>query len=572
MSTERYSHVESRKKEGAHYTPEIFSDFISENIIQNATLSTSPKIVDPAVGDGELLISLIKTLYKKGVKNVTVYGYDTNPSSIGITRKRLKEHFPEITPTLQNRDFLEVCLEKGGISESQDLFTSSQTPEFDLLIANPPYIRTQVLGAETAQMLSKSFGLKGRIDIYQAFLVAMKAVLSPSGVAGVIVSNRFLTTKGAGKFREIIFNQYNIKGIWDFGDTKVFDAAVLPAVMLLSPCDGKNNHSVHFQSVYETSDTPDNEIIPLVNNQIEALNHNGIVQSSNTKYRVKYGHLTFDSKPSDLWRLQDSESEAWLNKVAQKTWCTFKDIGKIRVGVKTTADNVFIKSDWAEEVGYLPELLRPLTTHHIACRYKPQEKDLKSILYTHTTINGKRKAVELSEYPLSQKYLNTHKDQLASRNYVREAKRNWFEIWVPQNPSLWDENKIVFRDISEKPTFWMDSQNTVVNGDCYWMLRDNKNLPEDILWLALAIANSEFIEDFYDIKFQNKLYSNRRRFITQYVEQFPIPDPAGQESIKLIKLAKECYEEKNPDLRKANEQEVNHLVKHAFGISSTCSN
>ena len=27
---ERYSHVESRKKEGAHYTPEIISDFISE--------------------------------------------------------------------------------------------------------------------------------------------------------------------------------------------------------------------------------------------------------------------------------------------------------------------------------------------------------------------------------------------------------------------------------------------------------------------------------------------------------------------------------------------------------------
>ncbi|MCU7939206.1 MAG: N-6 DNA methylase [gamma proteobacterium symbiont of Bathyaustriella thionipta] len=59
LVAERYSHVESRKREGAHYTPEIFADFISENIIQNAKLGKTIKIVDPAVGDGELLISLI---------------------------------------------------------------------------------------------------------------------------------------------------------------------------------------------------------------------------------------------------------------------------------------------------------------------------------------------------------------------------------------------------------------------------------------------------------------------------------------------------------------------------------
>ncbi len=71
----------------------------------------------------------------------------------------------------------------------------------------------------------------------------------------------------------------------------------------------------------------------------------------------------------------------------------------------------------------------------------------------------------------------------------------------------------------------MDKEGTIVNGDCYWLINDNDNMPENILWLVLAVANSHFIEDFYDIKFQNKLYSNRRRFITQYVEQFPIPDP-----------------------------------------------
>lgn len=562
---ERYSHVESRKREGAHYTPEVFSDFISENILKNANLVKPVKIVDPAVGDGELLISLIKSLCRHDITEIEVFGFDTNPASIEITRKRLKEALPGINPILQNKDFLEICMEKGGISESQDLFKSDNIPYFDLLIANPPYIRTQVLGAETAQMLSKNFGLKGRIDIYQAFLVAMKAVLSPSAVAGVIVSNRFLTTKGAGKFREFLFDKYDIKGIWDFGDTKVFEAAVLPAVMLLSPCTKRNNYNVPFQSVYETNDNSAD--CPYTENQIEALKHNGIVRSDNQTYKVKHGHLTFDSKPSDLWRLQDSESEKWLEKVASKTWCTFKEVGKVRVGVKTTADNVFIRSDWENDIGFEPELLKPLTTHHVAGKFKSSNGDLKSILYTHRVENGKRRAVDINEYPLSKKYLESHKVQLAGRNYMIKANRNWYEIWVPQNPSFWSEEKIIFRDISEHPTFWMDLEETVVNGDCYWMLRDNDKMPEDILWLSLAVANSRFIEDFYDIKFQNKLYSNRRRFITQYVEQFPIPDPNNEESRELVSLAKECYNESGIDKRKEIEDRINKTVWSIFNVS-----
>ncbi len=565
---ERYSHVESRKKEGAHYTPESFSDFISKNIISNANLkkSVSVKVVDPAVGDGELLISLIKTLKAESFHNIDVYGFDTNPMSIEITKRRLKEAHPDIIPTLQNKDFLQICIEKGGLSDSQDLFCESDIPDFDILIANPPYIRTQVLGAEKSQLLSKNFGLKGRVDIYQAFLVAMKSVLKPSGVAGVIVSNRFLTTKGAGKFREIIYNQYSIKGIWDFGDTKVFEAAVLPAVVILSTHDKEKNINIPFSSIYITDNNSSKES-PFVENQIQALKYNGVVSSNQGSFLVKNGHLIFDSKPSDLWRLQDLESEQWLDKVATNTWCLFKDVGKIRVGVKTTADNVFIRKNWKSEIGYEPELLRPLITHHVAGRFKCNEKEKKEILYTHTMINGKRQTFDIGDYPLSKKYLEANKDQLSNRKYVIKAKRKWFEIWVPQNPSLWGQHKIVFRDISERPTFWMDKEGSIVNGDCYWLLCDNEKMPEDILWLVLAVANSRFIEEFYDIKFQNKLYSNRRRFITQYVEKFPIPNPVLEESKLMIDLAKKCYNETDKNKIIKIEREIDKLVWKVFNVS-----
>jgi len=276
--------------------------------------------------------------------------------------------------------------------------------------------------------------------------------------------------------------------------------------------------------------------------------------------------LKFDKQPSDVWRLEDDTTKDWLNIVSTNTWAVFKDIGKIRVGVKTTADNVFIRSNWKSEVGYEPELLKPLTTHHNAARFHCNQTNKKQILYTHTFKNGKREVIDLDKFPLSKKYLQTYKEQLQSRQYIAKAKRKWYEIWVPQNPNLWREEKIIFRDITEQPMFWFDDSGSVVNGDCYWMLNENRNMPKDILWLVLAVANSRFIEKFYDYKFQNKLYSNRRRFISQYVEQFPVPNPELQKSKDLISLAKQTYNEKSEKKRNTLENIINELVWDIFQV------
>jgi hypothetical protein len=129
---------------------------------------------------------------------------------------------------------------------------------------------------------------------------------------------------------------------------------------------------------------------------------------------------------------------------------------------------------------------------------------------------------------------------LKSRKYVIEAGREWYEIWVPQNPNAWFLPKLVFRDIAEKPTFWIDLEDSVVNGDCYWLICQN---PEqvDLLWLAVAVGNPTFIKRFYDYCFHNKLYAGRRRFLTQYVEQFPLPNPDQSIGKDIIAKAKQIY-------------------------------
>ena len=136
---------------------------------------------------------------------------------------------------------------------------------------------------------------------------------------------------------------------------------------------------------------------------------------------------------------------------------------------------------------------------------------------------------------------------------------------MPQDPAAWQKPKLVFRDISEVPVFWIDLTGSVVNGDCYWIVCDREK-DADLLWLAAAVANSGFIEAFYDHSFNNKLYAGRRRFITQYVEQFPLPDPESVIARQLIKYSKRLHDIAGTAEAEGESTTLESLVWEAFGL------
>ncbi len=494
-----------------------------------------------------------------------VDGFDTNQAALKSARQRLSKAFPMVALNLSNSDFLEVVREH-YLNSDGGLFAPT-APLYDAVISNPPYVRTQVMGAAESQRLSKQFKLTGRADLYHAFLDSIAQVLRVDGIAGIICSNRFMTTRTGVTVRQRLAGTFKLHHIWDLGDTRLFDAAVLPAVLLLSKKNSSADISPsRFTSIYSA----DGRAQARVETPIIALECDGLVAVKGDVFRVRHGTLDYMQNPDSVWTLSNSESDEWLDTVAANTHCTFGAVGKIRVGVKTTADKVFIRSDWKSFLPEkCPELLRPLITHRVVNRFRvPPGTESPEILYPHEVIDGKRTVVDLAQYPNSCQYLNTHRQILEARQYVIEAGRKWFEIWVPQDPSAWANPKLVFPDIAEKPTFCMDLGGSVVNGDCYWIAPADKG---DLgrLWLALAVGNSTFIERFYDHKFNNKLYAGRRRFMTQYVEQFPLPNPKTSTSLEIIRKTKQIYEALSALSTEPHDliAEVNDLVWSSFGFS-----
>ncbi|MGB8657047.1 MAG: N-6 DNA methylase [Candidatus Zixiibacteriota bacterium] len=564
----RYAVVPKEKASGATYTPKILSDFVAQRIIE--IFSEYPvgfplRVLDPAIGDGQLLVSLLNQLADSPKLNIKVHGFETNQKALNVAAGRLTQCFPTVDFYLEPKNFLDFVLDHFGIGDNGSLFSPTIPETYDLIIANPPYVRTQIMGARQAQKLSSRFCLSGRVDLYYAFILAMAEVLKPKGVAGIIVSNRFMTTRSGAPVRRALLQRLNICHIWDFGDSKLFNAAVLPTVLLAKGKNGHNPDRSDFTSIYETRLAPTSK----ASTPIEALSHTGVIRvGDGRKFLVQHGKLNTNGTLDGVWRIATKAVDSWLATVKAHKWGTFGDIGKIRVGVKTCADNVFIRTDWNDfPETERPELLKPLTTHHVARRFKAlQSISHHQILYPHEMVHGIRHATDLSLYPRSLSYLARHRAQLVNRKYVLEAGREWYELWVPQDPTAWGHIKLVFRDIAEEPTFWIDQAGSVVNGDCYWIICRNPD-QTDLLWLAAAVGNSRFIEQFYDSCFHNKLYAGRRRFITQYVENFPLPDPHNNIGKAIIAKAKEIYSCIPSAQADTLKQQVDRMVWRAFGLS-----
>lgn len=474
-------------------------------------------------------------------------GYETDGVVAKQTQERLTSMFPNVEIEIRVTDFLEA-IESGNVGK------------YDFVIANPPYIRTQIMGSNRAQEIAEKMSLFGRVDIYYAFLLYTKQVLKQDGIAGYITSNKFMTIKAGNSVRNYMLQNYKLYHVTDLGDTKLFTAAVLPCIVIFSLGKTVNKEQVDFTSIYQENQA---EIIKgNIQNIFDAIYNDGVYKIPDGRcYKFQQGKMQ-SVEIDSLWTIDSDENKKWLAKVESNVWTTFSGIGKVRVGIKTTADNVFIGDDWTGDKADL-ELLQPLITHRNAGQIIANRHSQWKVLYTHKMENGKKVACDIDQYPKSKAYLLQYYEQLDGRSYVKKAHRNWYEIWVPQNPNSWKHRKIVFRDISEQPQFWLDETGAIVNGDCYW-IDIFPEVMEDVVYLALAVANSSFIEKYYDIKFNTKLYSGKRRYQTQYVEQFPIPYYDSELAHKSIALVKTIIAEGNREIAPSYKRKIDLLVEEMF--------
>ncbi|WP_290049931.1 Eco57I restriction-modification methylase domain-containing protein [Nocardia nova] len=625
----------ARKRHGRHYTPPRLAEFLAERMLAHVRPGSELAVLDPACGDGELLSAVARVAAQRFPDtSLHLVGYDLNAAAVREAQARgmswnsrfgaRSQVWPEegtaeswagsrvadavgaylgAAPGVDTAPPSNRVVIDWRVGDFLCAATELTDSHFDAVITNPPYVRTQQLGGATAQMLSKEFGLSGRIDLTHPFVATIPRLLRPGGVLGLLCANRFLSTKAGANLRALLHAELTPVELYDLGDTRLFEAAVLPAVTIA--VRGHEQRTCRFVTAYESEREPtaaadlfDAVVAPADS----VVDHGGrrIAVETGTLWTGAHGEpggpgnprrgsaggpariladggdawadvecevesLTSTFDPATPWRMSRPDTDAWLARIAAGTWRTFGEVARIRVGIKTNADRVFISDRWEDRPCCPePELLRQLLTHHDVAPWRIARARDTRVLYPYETSCSCRTPVDLSEYPDAAAYLAQHKDTLAARDYLTGTGREWFEIWVPQRPHLWCRPKVVFPDISVAPRFALDRSGAVVNGDCYWMsLADIGD--ERIAYLLMGVANSTLGLRFYDAVCGNRLYAGRRRWITQYVTRLPLPDPNTGAGQRLTDLARELANGgAEPDVAL-----LDRRVAAAFGLGET---
>lgn len=548
------------KSTGATFTPTALADFLSNKILKYANAKESV-ILDPACGNGALLVSIAEKI--NGSSDFELRGYETNVDYLLEAKNNLSKIVSEQQYQIELQDFIDFATPCNN-----DLFSTNQNQEFaDIIIANPPYVRTQILGAEKSQQIAKTYNLKGKIDLYFPFLIGMTNALKKDGIMGVITSNRYLTTKSGAEIRKFLLENYDILEVMDLGDSKLFDAAVLPAILIGKKKTSKKQLAVpcYFTKIYEEFHPQKNTIKQSSVYDILQQDNSGVYSVADGRiFSYSIGLLKHSHVKTNIWQMTNDIENQWIEQIQRNTAFCVGDKFKVRVGIKSCADNVFLNEHWDKEE-FIPEneLLKPLISRENIERWSCTTENCVKVLYPHFSKNGKREVYDLQEFSNAEKYLNKHKTQLESRDYVIQAGRKWYEMWVPQNPELWKNPKLVFPDISIGALFSYDESGAIVNGNCYWIASQTEK-EKELLFLIQGIANSSLMAQYHDLCFNNKLYSGRRRYLSQYIEKYPIPNPENEFSKRIIEIVKQLNSKKSSvDIL---EKGLNDCILKSFGF------
>jgi hypothetical protein len=107
-----------------------------------------------------------------------------------------------------------------------------QNGGFDVVIANPPYVRQEEI-KELKPTLQKQFECyTGTSDLFVYFYEKGVRLLRQNGILTIISSNKYFRSGYGEKLRAYLGSKTSIRQIIDFGDAPIFDAIAYPSILV----------------------------------------------------------------------------------------------------------------------------------------------------------------------------------------------------------------------------------------------------------------------------------------------------------------------------------------------------
>ena len=177
------TNIEKRKKLGQYFTPKTIRDLLLRELINISEKKDNVKILDPACGSGEFLLSC-----EEYFKNADMYGFDIDESLVAISKK-----------LINNADI--KCLDSLKIDTDKSI-------RYDYIIGNPPYFEFKL---DKEQKLRFKDIINGRVNIFSLFIKIGLELLNEGGYLAYVVPPSMNNGAFFSKLREYIINNSSIE-------------------------------------------------------------------------------------------------------------------------------------------------------------------------------------------------------------------------------------------------------------------------------------------------------------------------------------------------------------------------
>lgn len=529
------------KAQGSVYTPESITEFMAREAIEaEVAKGKDPAkltFFDPAVGCGALLVAAMKVLvehYGQNPRTIMdrLYGVDINADSVRRAHLLLnlvaKHWGGSGAAHLVQADALEETWK-------EDLGKG----DFDIVLANPPYVRYQELDQETRKTLAarwQSCGT-GNYNLYFAFLeLGWKAC---TGTLAVIAPNGWLDSLSARPLRSWAKNTQGLESLVNFGHHKVFEVLTYTAISFWD----KQHQSEEI-------------------NYVELAGLDGLAQLGPNWREEKAAAQTLPAGKE--WKLVTRANQSNL-RALQKAQTTLGTQASVRYGIATCRDRLYLLDGRRDEEGnYLQrlgkdtyaieaDLVRPIVKASAIKDQATLNKDPGAAIYPYTLKDGKASIIdeqELNEqYPKALAYFKAIRGQLEERDKGAKTYASWYAYartqgLVPAGP------KLVSPLYAASPRFLLDERKNslLVNGVSVTVKADAEDwVSLDLLALILNSGITHYFIEATSKAIDGGFFAYQKTQV---------------EALPLIKLEAEQVQE----LKDADPAKRNAALAQSYGI------
>lgn len=518
---------------------------------------TTIRLLDPACGSGAFLIEAFDQLHTKyqqsndrllelrGHRSLfdldkrilenNLYGVDLNEEAIEICRLSLWIKTAERNKALTSLDHsirVGNSVVNAPSVHPKALDWKEAFPEvfkqggFDVVMGNPPYVRQEWLSEYKTYLQSIYKSYHGMADLYVYFYELGLRVLKPGGLLSFIVTNKWMKSGYGEPLRRFFSEDAWIESVVDFGHAKqIFaDADVFPSIIVAR----------------KPTKTPKPKYARLCSIPREQLR----IDDLSRQIEAEGVELSLDQLRSDAWQLEPDNVSNLLQKI-RSIGIPLAKYAKVQPfrGILTGFNEAFIIDDATRSKLILADAnCEPLIKRNL----RGQDFDRwtsdwagcwlicipssENRTWAWSHLGDDAEGVFQNSYPSLANHFAPFRDALIQR---QDQGRFWWELRSCAYWAEFEHPKIMYPEITWRAQWGLDRNGTVCNNTAYF-------LPSDDLWI-LAVANSP-LNWWFSWRSAVHGKDEALRFIKDYVQTLPIPQPTSEQQSKAYRIVQELIE------------------------------